>query len=110
MTKERRVERLVSELSIIEFENRRLLDDDSLRLIAEVRSRNLLTNDDWIQIKQFLREALGFLSGPQGTVTYAAGGRAVLDPDVDPRNADWLRIDAACRLTNRSLPMWAALW
>jgi hypothetical protein len=36
MTKEGRVERLVSELSIIEFENKRLLDDDSLRLIAEV--------------------------------------------------------------------------
>jgi hypothetical protein len=108
--KEGRVEPLVSELSIIEFENRRLLDDDSLRLVAEVRSRNLLTDDEWIKIKQSLKDALEFLSGPQKTVTYAADGRMVLDPDADPRNADWLRIDAACRLANRSLPMWAALW
>ena len=108
--KEGRVERLVSELSIIEFENGRLLDDDSLRLIAEMRSRNLLTDADWIQIRQFLREALEFLSGPQKMVTYAANGRVMLDPGADPRNADWLRIDAACRLANHSLPMWAALW
>jgi hypothetical protein len=108
--KKERVEHLVSELSNVEFENKRLLDDNSLKLIAEVRSRNLLTDDEWIQIKQFLKEALEFLSSPQRTLTYSADGRAVLDPDADPRNADWLRIDAACRLANRSLPMWAALW
>src|SRR5262249_4993282 len=108
--KEGRVERLASELSMIEFENRRLLDDDSLRLIAEVRSRNLLTDDEWSQIKQFLRDALEFLSSPQKTVTHAADGSIVLNPDADPRNADWLRISAACRLANRSLPTWAALW
>jgi hypothetical protein len=108
--KEGRVEPLVEELSIIEFENRRLLDDNSLRLIAEVRGRNLLTDEEWIQIKQFLKEALEFLSGPQKTLTHTADGSVLLDPDADPRNADWLRIDAACRLTNRSLPMWAALW
>jgi hypothetical protein len=95
---------------MIEFENRRLLDDDSLRLVAEVRSQNLLTDDEWIKIKRFLTEALEFLSAPQKTVKYAADGGMVLDPDADPRNADWLRITAACRLANRSLPMWAALW
>ena len=36
-TKEQRVERWLSQLSNVEFENQRLLDDDSLRLIAEVR-------------------------------------------------------------------------
>jgi hypothetical protein len=109
-TKARAVEFLVSELSVIELENRRLLDDDSLRLAAEVRYQNLITDDEWIQIKQFLREALEFLSGPQTTVTHMADGRILLDHDADPRNADWLRIDAACRLANRSLPMWGALW
>ena len=83
-SKQGRIKPLLSELSIIEFENRRLLDDDSLRLLAEVRSRNLLNDDEWIQIKQFLREALEFLSGPQKTVTYAVDGRAVVDPDADP--------------------------
>ena len=36
--REKRVEALVSELSTIEFENGRLLDDKSIRLIAQVRS------------------------------------------------------------------------
>jgi hypothetical protein len=106
----KRVERWLSELSDIEFESQRLLDDDSLRLIAELRSRKLLTDEEWTRIKQFLREALAFLSGPEETLTHAADGSIVLNPDADPRNADWLRISAACRLAKRSLPMWAALW
>jgi hypothetical protein len=97
--KEGRGKPLVSELSTIELENRQLLDDDSLRLVAEVRSRNLLTDSEWIRMKQFLREALEFLSGQQKTVAHSADGRAMLDPDADPRNADWLRIDSACRLS-----------
>jgi hypothetical protein len=107
---EGRAEALVSELSMIELQNGRLLDDDSLRVVAEVRSRNLLTDDEWIQIKQFLGEALEFLSGRQETVTYEAVGRAVINPDADPRNADWIRISAAWRLAKHRLPMWAALW
>jgi hypothetical protein len=51
-----RIELLVSELSGIEFENRRLLDGDSIRFVAEVRSRNLLTDDEWNQVKQFLKK------------------------------------------------------
>jgi hypothetical protein len=105
-----RIELLVSELSVIEFENRRILDDDSIRFVAEVRGRNLLTDDEWNQVKQFLKEALEFLSSRQTTVTHTTDGKFIIDPDADPRNADWLRIHAACRLARRSLPMWAALW
>jgi hypothetical protein len=108
MTPDKRVDALVSELSMIEFENARLLDDDSLRVVAEVRY--LLTDDEWTQIKQFLGEALKFLSGPEKTLTYATDGQLVLNPDADPRNADWIRIAAACRLASHDLPMWAALW
>jgi hypothetical protein len=108
--KEKRSERWLSELSNIEFENQRLLDDDSLRLVAELRSRKLLTDEEWARIRELLREALTFLSGPQKTLTSSADGSIVLDPDFDPRNADWLRIDAACRLAKHSLPLWAALW
>lgn len=108
--KEGHLESLVLELSMIEFESQRLLDDDSVRLIAEVRSRNVLTDDEWIQIKQFLRKALELLPGPQETVTRDADGRFVIDLNFDPRNADWLRIDAARRLANYDLPMWASLW
>ena len=105
---DKRLEPLLSELSFVEFENRHLLDDDSIRLVAEVRRQNLLSNDEWLRIKQFLKEALAFLSGPGST--HMRDGRLVIDPDADPRNADWLRIDAACRLSHRALPMWAALW
>ena len=64
MSKEdERVESLVSELSTLEFENGRLLDDESIRLVAGVRGRNLITDEEWTQIKQFLIDALKFLSG-----------------------------------------------
>jgi hypothetical protein len=105
-----RAEPFLSELGYIELQNQRLLDDDSLKLLAEVRSQNLLTEREWIQIKQFLKDALQFLSGPQSTMTHTPQGSTVIDPDADPRNANWLRIDAACRLGHRALPMWAAMW
>ena len=109
-TKEQSIERWLSQLSHIEFENQRSLADNSLRLIAEVRSRNLLTDDEWNQVKTFLKEALTFLSGTQNTAAHKADGSIVIDPDADPRNADWIRISAACRLARHSLPNWAALW
>jgi hypothetical protein len=107
---DKRLEPLLSDLSFVEFENGHLLDDDSIRLIAELRGQNLLSNDEWLQIKQFLKEALAFLSGPDRASTRMRDGQLAIDPDADPRNADWLRIDAACRLSHRALPMWAALW
>jgi hypothetical protein len=85
--REKRVAALVSELSAIEFENRQLLDDESIRLIAEVRSQNLLNDDEWIQIQKYLKEALEYLSSADKTVTRTADGHTVLDPDADPRNA-----------------------
>lgn len=102
-----RVSALVSELSLIEFENSRLLDDNSIRLIAEVRSQNLLTDDEWSQIKHLLKEAL-VLSGVQKMAPDV--DRQTLDPFSDPRNADWLRTYTACRLAGHALPDWAALW
>jgi hypothetical protein len=53
-TMEERTEGLLSELSDIEFESQRMLDDESLRLIAELRCRELLTNEEWNKIKLFL--------------------------------------------------------
>jgi hypothetical protein len=48
---EQRVGRFLSELSDIEFGSQRLLDNDSLRLIAEFGSRKLLTEEEWTQSK-----------------------------------------------------------
>lgn len=42
--------------------------------------------------------ALEFLAGPNPTVTRSDHGQMVLDPDADPRNANWLRLAAAARL------------
>jgi hypothetical protein len=110
MSKEdERVGSLISELSIIEFENGQLLDDESLRLVAEVRSRNLITADEWTQIKQLLSDALRFLSGEQDKAGSTPNGPIILD-DSDPHNADWLRSYSACRLAGHTLPDWAALW
>jgi hypothetical protein len=52
-------------------------------------------SDEWIKIKNFLNDALEFLSEPDRTVTHALKGDPVYNPDA--RNADWLRIDAANR-------------
>jgi hypothetical protein len=109
-TKQQRVKDLISELEVVEFENAKMLDDDSIRFLAEVRDRQLITDDEWARLKVFLKEALVFLSRPPTTVTRNPDGTTIIDPDADPRNADWLRIHAACNLAHRDLPMWAALW
>ena len=55
-------EQLEEELSMVEFESGRLLDDQSLKLMATLRARNVLTEEEWAQIKAFLRKALEFLT------------------------------------------------
>jgi hypothetical protein len=110
MGSEPRAEQLAEELSLIEFESGRLLDDDSLGFMAQLRARSILTQEEWSRIKQFLRSALEFLSASNDEPKHDSDRRLVIDPDADPRNADWLRIDAVRRLTGRPLPSWAALW
>jgi hypothetical protein len=56
------------------------------------------------------RSALKFLSASKRAKKHDSNGQLAIDPGADPRNADWLQIDAAQRLTGRSLPSWAALW
>ncbi|MDH2404211.1 hypothetical protein QCM77_30295 [Bradyrhizobium sp. SSUT18] len=110
MGSEPRAEQLAEELSLIELESGRLLDDDSLGFMAQLRARSILTQEEWSRIKQFLRSALEFLSASNRAKKHDSNGHRVIDPDADPRNADWLQLDAAQRLAGRSLPSWAALW
>jgi hypothetical protein len=110
MGSETRAEKLAEELSLIEFEIGRLLDDDSLGFMARLRARDILTQEEWSRIKQFLRLALESLSASKTAKKYDSDGHLVIDPGTDPRNADWLQLDAAQRLAGRSLPSWAALW
>src|SRR5262249_51321817 len=37
-------------------------------------------------------------------------GTHAINLDADPHNANWLRINAAQRLSGHRLPMWAAMW
>ena len=102
------IDPVIAGLRVIEKESDVVLDDDSIGFLAEVRSANLLSDDEWNQIKQFLQEALQFIR-EQKTVRQTDGA-VVMDLDADPRNANWLRIDRANRLAGYVLPMWAALW
>jgi hypothetical protein len=104
---------LEEELSMIEFESGRLLDDDSLKFLATLRARNVLTEEDWAQIKGFLKEALKFLAASKDQTLPERDGHIVLDfgiIDADPRNADWIKIAGVNRRTKCFLPDWAALW
>lgn len=103
----RRVKAAVSELSILEFENGQLLDDESIRFVAEVRASNLITDDEWNRMKQLLIDALKFLSDQRERAVSAGNGLTTFE---DPRSADWLRSYTACRLAGFYLPGWASLW
>ena len=52
-------DRLLSELSRLEAESNQRLDDDSLKVIAELRSRGVLSDADWTRIREFLKGRAG---------------------------------------------------
>src|SRR2546426_12438323 len=72
----------------------RQLDDDSPTFLTRLRAEGLLTDDDWMQIRIWLREA----------------GWQQDAPLEDPRNEWWLRVLDACDRAGHVLPGWAALW
>jgi hypothetical protein len=107
------VEQLKEELSMVEFESGRLLDDQSLKLMAALRARNVLTEEEWAQIKAFLRKALDFLTASKDQKLPESEEPPIIDfaiIDADPRNADWIKIAGVNRRTGVALPNWAALW
>lgn len=86
---------------MIEFESSRLLDDQSVKLMAALRARNLLTEEEWAKVKGFLKQALDYLTASKGQNP----------PEYeDPRSADWIRIVGVYQRTGIALPDWAALW
>ena len=96
---------LIAELAAIEKRSGTKLDDNSIGFLAQVRGSGLLQDDEWDQLKGFLRDALGFLAHSDKPESDGA-----ICPDADPRNADWIRISRANRLAGYRLPIWAALW
>jgi hypothetical protein len=86
------------------------LDDRSDELVATLRDSGVLSDEDWTRIVEELRESLRFLAGPNRSASRDAEGHLLIDPDADPRNADWLRSVSASRLAGHHLPAWASLW
>ena len=88
----------------------RQLDDTSVAFVAHLRGEHILSDSDWVKVKQWLREAMEFLTGPDRTAVRQPDGAILIDPDADRRNAAWLRISAAQRQAGYRMPMWASLW
>ena len=75
----------------------RELDDTSVPFISHLRAEHILSDSDWMKVKQWLREAMEFLTGRHRTAMRQPDDTILIDPDADPRNANWLRISAAQR-------------
>ncbi len=88
----------------------RTLDDQSPAFVARLRAEGFVGDGEWARIKTWLREAMEIVTGPNRTVFRDGDGRLVLDANANPRNANWLRIAAVHRLTERRVPGWAAVW
>ena len=89
---------------------KRDLDDPSAEFLARLRAASVLNDTDWQHILGEIPSALRFLAEPNPTATRDEHGHLVLDPDADPRNANWIRLAAAARKAQHHLPLWAAMW
>jgi len=99
----------MAELAGIEAESGAKLDDGSIGFLARLRDAGVLSDEEWEQIKGFLRNALRYLARSRETEERHRGA-ATVSLDADPRNEDWIRIVRAKRLAGHKLPHWAALW
>jgi hypothetical protein len=86
------------------------VDDESLPFLRQLRDDNVLDASDLAKVASWVDEARSFLAGPNKTIEKDTAGRIVVDPDADPRNADWLKIVRVRRLTGYLIPDWASLW
>jgi len=78
-------------------------EPQALTYLVKVRSAGVLSDGDWDNILEWLDDAMQFLSTE-------STDSSVLSIDADPRNANWLRIMGAWRLTGYRTPDWATLW
>jgi hypothetical protein len=101
-------EHLGDQRSLREFE--RELGDPSAEFLARLRGRGTLGDADWQHVLGQIPAALRFLAAPNPTLTQDEHGQTVLDPDADPRNANWIQQAATARKARHRLPPWAAMW
>jgi len=88
----------------------RELDDQSAEFLARLRGSGALSDEDWQLILGKIPSALQFLAEPNATAIRDEHGRLLIDPDADPRNANWIRLASAARKAQHHLPLWAAMW
>lgn len=100
----------VADLRAVMAPFKRELDDPSAEFLARLRGCGGLRDADWQHVLGQIPSALEFLGGPNLTLTRNDRGQVVLNPDADPRNADWIRVAAAARKGRHQLPPWAAMW
>jgi hypothetical protein len=72
--------------------------------MSAARDHGLLTDSDWADVQEWLEHALRSIADAQTP----QNGAVCLDADV--RNADWMKIVRARRITGHNIPSWAALW
>jgi hypothetical protein len=78
---------------------------DTVHLIAKLRDKGIIGDDEWQKVLQWLDDAMIYLN--KGLPRNKSG---VLSIDDDPRNADWIQIVRAQRLAGYRMPHWASLW
>ncbi|GEM_PF-668624 len=108
--RKRRENEARSALEAIETKAGRALgESETILILVRLRGEGVLDDADWKQVRKWFREAVRWLAKGEGSIR-REGDKLVLDPDADPRNADWLRIVRAQKLAGRELPLWGALW
>lgn len=82
-------------------------EPDAIPFLARVRELGILEDREWKDLLRWLDDAMTFL---KNEMSKGEKSGRVFSPDADPRNADWLRVVRAQRLTGYRTPVWAALW
>jgi hypothetical protein len=77
----------------------------TIEFLGHVGATGILSEQDKRQILEWLDQAMRFLGQRK-----SEGRSHVIDPDEDPRNADWLRTITAQRYAGHRMPLWACLW
>lgn len=103
-------EPLMAELADLQENSEARLDDGSIGLLARLRTAGVRSDGDWERITSFLRDALHYLAFSNKTEAKPEEGKALVNIDADPHDADWICIVRAYRLAGDRLPTWAALW
>lgn len=113
------IDKPMQELKAVMARYAHTLDEpEAIPLVAHVRAAGLLTDAEWQDILVWLDEAMLYLAdaesddaGDDEPGAWSPDDDSDVESiDADIRNADWIRIVGARRLSEHMLPSWAGLW